>query len=98
MICDKLINYKQSKSISHLSVLRRTNTSKIENWHISGIIIYQLNVNRQWIQDSLINEIRFDTMVGFAKSANPLYASIDNGVAKNAFILFKHHFMLHIYS
>ena len=89
MICDKLINYKQSKSIPHLSV--ETNTSKIEKWHISGIIIYQLNVNRQWIQDSLINEIRFDTMVGIAKSANPLYASIDNSVAKNAFILFKHH-------
>ena len=67
------------------------NTYKIKKWHMSGIIIYQLNVNRQWIQDSLINEIRFDTMVAFAKSANPLYASIDNSVAKNAFILFKHH-------
>ena len=88
MICDKIINYKQSKLMSPLSVNKH-----IQNREMAYIRNHNLSTkwNRQWIQDSLINEIRFDTMVGFAKSANPLYASIDNGVAKNAFILFKHH-------
>ena len=88
MICDKLINYKQSKSISHLSVYKH-----IQNRKMAYIRNHNLSTKSELSVDSgfFINEIRFDTMVGFAKSANPLYASIDNGVAKNAFILFKHH-------